>query len=32
ICGSMVSKREAGFRGDADEDKPERDQPPVSRP
>ncbi|MBA1264122.1 twin-arginine translocase subunit TatC [Stutzerimonas sp. NM35] len=32
ICGSMISKREAEFRGDADEDKPERDQPPVSRP
>lgn len=33
ICGSMVNKREAAFRGDADEDRPERDQqPPVSRP
>ena len=32
ICGSMVNKREAAFRGDADEDKPERGQPPVSRP
>src|SRR5690554_2175739 len=32
ICGSMISKREPAFRGDAEEDKPERDQPPVSRP
>jgi len=32
ICGSMIKTREAGFRGDADEDRPERDQPPVSRP
>nr|MBF0685120.1 twin-arginine translocase subunit TatC [Pseudomonas sp.] len=32
ICGSMISRREPAFRGDAEEDKPERDQPPVSRP